>query len=89
MAVSVHAVLGLALIVIALSTAVRAGVIRHGGIIALAVAGLVALTSAAIDGTRFAGTGKNGASVAMALAVVVGLLCYLSIMYIAGRPARR
>ncbi len=88
MAVSVHAVLGLALIVIALATAVRAGVIRHGGIIALAVAGLVALTSAAINGTRFVGTGQNGASMTMALAWAVALLCYLSIMYIARRPAR-
>ncbi len=51
-AVPIHAVLGLALIVIALATAVRAGVIRHGGIIALAVVGLAALTSAATDGTR-------------------------------------
>jgi hypothetical protein len=88
-AVSIHAVLGLALIVIALATAVRAAVIRHGGIITLAVAGLAALASAAINGTRFVGTGQNGASMAMAMAWAAALLCYLSIMYIAGRPARR
>ena len=88
-AVSVHVVLGLALIVIALATAVRAALIRHGGIIALAVVGLAALTSAAINGTRFVGTGQNGASMAWALAWAVALLCYLSIIYIAGRPARR
>jgi hypothetical protein len=88
-ALSIHAVLGLALIVIALATAVRAAVVRHGSIIALAVAGLVALTSSAINGTRFVGTGQNGASMAMALAWAVALLCYLSIMFIADRPAPR
>ncbi len=59
-AVSIHAVLGLALIVVALSTAVRAALIRHGGVIALAVAGLAALTSAAINGIRFVGTARTG-----------------------------
>jgi len=88
-AISIHAVLGLALIVIALATAIRAAIIRHGGIIALAVLGLAALTSAAINGTRFVGTGQNGASMAMALAWAVAMLCYLSISFIAGRPARR
>jgi hypothetical protein len=88
-AVSIHAVLGLALIVVALATAVRAALIRHGGVIALAVAGLAALTSAAINGIRFVGTGQNGASMAMALGWAVALLCYVSIMYVAGRPARR
>jgi hypothetical protein len=71
-AVFIHAVLGLALIVVALATAVRA-----------------ALSSAAINGIRFVGTGQNGASMAMALGWAVALLCYLSIMYIASRPARR
>ena len=53
------------------------------------MAGLAALTSAAINGIRFVGTGQNGASMAMALGWAVALLCYVSIMYVAGRPARR
>ena len=85
-AVSIHAVLGLTLIAIALLLIVRAAVSRHGGVIALAVLGMAALTSAAINGTRFVGTGQNGASMAMAMAWAVALLCYLSMLFIAGRP---
>ena len=90
-AVSIHAVLSLALIVIALALIIRAATIRRGSIIALAVLGMAALTSAAINGTRFVGTGQNGASMAMALAWAVAMLCYLSILFIAGRdrPVRR
>jgi hypothetical protein len=57
-----------------------------GGVIALAVLGMAALTSAAINGTRFVGTGQNGASMAMAMAWAVALLCYLSMLFIAERP---
>jgi hypothetical protein len=90
-AVSVHAVLGLALVVIALATAIRAAAIRHGGIIALAALGLLALGSAAFSGISFARTGQNGASFSMALGWAVALLCYLAILFIAGRgrPAQR
>ena len=84
-AVSIHAVLGLSLIVIALALIIRAVTTRHGGIIALAVLGMAALTSAAINGTRFVGTGQNGASMAMALAWAVAMLCYLSLLFVTGR----
>jgi len=86
-AVSIHAVLGLSLIVIALALIIRAVTTRHGGIIALAVLGMAALTSAAINGTRFVGTGQNGASMAMAMALAwtVAMLCYLSLLLVTGR----
>ena len=51
------------------------------------MAGLAALTSAAINGIWFVGTGQNGASLAMAWAVA--LLYYLSITYIAARHGGR
>jgi hypothetical protein len=76
---------GLGLILTGLAIVVRAAVARHGGIIALAAAGLAAMTSAAFNGTRFAGSGQNGDSMAMALTWAVALLCYLSILFIAGR----
>ena len=65
-AVSIHAVLGLALIVTALGLAIRVAATRRGGLIALAILGMAGLTSAAINGTRFAGSGQNGDSMAMA-----------------------
>jgi hypothetical protein len=58
---------------------------RHAGIIALAVAGLAAMTSAAFNRTRFASSGQNGDSMAMALTWAVALLCYLSFLFVAGR----
>jgi hypothetical protein len=83
-AVSIHAALGLALIVIALAVMVRTVIARRGGLIALAVTGLLAMGSAAYNGARFVGTGQNDASFSMALAWAVGLLAYLSILFITG-----
>jgi hypothetical protein len=84
-AVSIHAVLGLALTVVALAIAIHAATTRRGGIITLAVLGLIALGSAVFNGTRFASTGQNSASISMAMAWAAAMLCYLSILYIAGR----
>ena len=84
-AVSIHAVLGLALIVTALGLAIRVAATRRGGLIALAILGMAGLTSAAINGTRFAGSGQNGDSMAMALAWAVAMLCYLSLLFVTGR----
>jgi hypothetical protein len=87
--VSIHAVLGLALTVVALAVAIHAAIIRHGGITALAVIGLIALGSAVFNGTRFASTGQNSASISMAMAWAVAMLCYLSILFVAGREHLR
>jgi hypothetical protein len=88
-AVSIHIVLGLALIVTAPAIAVQAIMARRGGIIALAVLGVAGLTSAAINGSRFVGSGQNADSMGMALGWAVAMLCYLSILFITGREARR
>jgi hypothetical protein len=88
-AVSIHAVLGLALTVLALAVAIHAAIIRHSGIIALAVIGLIALGSAVFNGIRFASTGQNSTSIIMAMAWAAAMLCYLSILFIAGRDHPR
>jgi membrane-associated PAP2 superfamily phosphatase len=84
-AVAIHAVLGVAIIAISLAITVRAAATRHRGLVALGVAGFLALVSAAFNGARFVGTGQNGASFTMALAWAVAVLCYLSILFITGR----
>jgi len=91
LALAVHAVLGLTLIAIALAIAIRAVAAHHGGIVALGVVGLLALGGAAFNGARFVGTGHNSASFSMAIAWAVALLCYLSILFTAGRhtPGRQ
>jgi hypothetical protein len=85
LAVAIHAGLGLALIVMALAMIIRAVITRQGGIIALALAGLLALGSAAYNGARFVGTGQNDASFTMALDWAIALLAYLLILFIASR----
>ena len=91
LAVAIHAGLGLALIVIAMALTISAAAARHGGIVALAVVGLLAMGSAAYNGARFVGAGQNDASFSMALAWAVALLAYLCMLFVAspGRPIRQ
>jgi hypothetical protein len=84
-ALAIHACLGLALIVTALAIAVGAAISRRAGFLALALVGLAALAGAAYNGTRFVGTGENGASFGMAMAWAGAMLCYLSMLLLVGR----
>lgn len=76
---SIHASLGLALILIGLGLAIRAGRTRRWGLFALAIFGLVALVGVADSGARFVGTGQNGASMGMAMSWALATLAYLLI----------
>ena len=89
LSVSIHATLGLALVIIGLAIAIRAAATRHRGLLALGVVGLLALGSAAFNGASFVSTGQNSASFTMALDWAVALLCYLSILFICGRDRSR
>ena len=68
--------LGLLLILAALGFVVQAILARRPVPIAAAVLGLLAVIGAAASGSAFTGSGKDGASMAMALLAAVGLLCY-------------
>ncbi len=85
-AVALHAGLGLALMVAALSVAVLGTATRRWGLTALAFAGLLSMASAAYNGARFVSTGQNNASFSMAMAWAAGMLAYMSILFLAGRP---
>jgi hypothetical protein len=91
-----HTVLGLLLILAAVSMVVRAVIARHRPSIALSVIGLLAILAAAGAGASFTSDGTNGASLGMALATGVALLCYIIGLFVAtvsaagrrsGRPA--
>ena len=79
---AVHAVLGVLLVVNALVIMVRA--LRAGTplVTALAVIGAVSLVGAAVTGSQFVTNGRNGASMGMAMAWGVGLLCYLVMLFV-------
>jgi hypothetical protein len=82
----VHTVLGLLLVLAAVSMVVRAVIARHRPSIALSVVGLLAILAAAGSGASFVNDGTNGASLGMALATAVAMLCYVIGLFMVGRP---
>jgi hypothetical protein len=81
----IHVVLGLALIGCALLLVVRAAAAGRRVVLVAAVAGLAALTGAAFSGASFVASGRNSASVAMAVLAGVAIICYAVSFYAAGR----
>jgi heme A synthase len=72
-----HVVLGILLLIAAGMLVFRVVQARAGGaLLALSVVGLVAVVGAAGAGSSFAQDGANGASLGMAIATAVAMLCY-------------
>jgi hypothetical protein len=84
-----HVVVGLLLIVAAIGLLVRAIIARHGPVITAAAVGLLAIATAATQGFSFVSDGTNAASLAMALATGVAMLCYAIALYLVRTPAQR
>ena len=85
---TLHALLGTLLLGAGVSVLVRAARIRRGPLTALAGVALVAILLAWVSGTRFVGHGNNGASLGMAVATAVALLCYVTILLLVSSPPR-
>jgi hypothetical protein len=83
-----HAVLGLLLLGGAAIVAIQAIVVRHGALIVVATAGIVALIGAFAAGEEFVKDGSDGASLTMALLASVALVCYVVVQAIASAVAR-
>jgi hypothetical protein len=83
---ALHTVFGLLLVLAAISMVVRAIIARHRPSIVLSAIGLLAILAAAGAGASFVNDGTNGASLGMALATVVALLCYIVGLFAATRP---
>ena len=86
---TLHIVLGLLLILAALGFLVQAILARRPAMIGAAVLGLLAMIGAAASGSAFTGSGKDGASMAMATLAAVGLLCYGTVLFLLPQPATR
>ncbi len=78
-AVTVHAIVGLFLLIAGITVLVRAVLARRRALILAAAAGLLAIIGAAVAGSVFTGNGQAGASMAMAAATGAAQLCYLAI----------
>jgi hypothetical protein len=83
---AIHAVLGLLLIIAAIGQLVLAIRARHGAIIGASVLGLIAIVAAASSGGSFLSDHTDGASLGMALATAVAMLCYAVCLRIEGEP---
>jgi len=86
---TLHALLGLALIGVALVLLVRAVRIDDRVIAVLAAAGLTAIGGAFASGEVFVRNGQSGASLAMALLTGVALLCYIGALTHVSTALRR
>jgi hypothetical protein len=82
---ALHAVLGLLLILTALSMVVRSAIARHRASIVTSAVGLVAILAAAGYGASFVRNGTNAASLGMALATGVALLSYIIGLFVTRR----
>ncbi len=84
-ALATHAALGVLLVLAAIALAARAVQARHTPTIVLSAVGLLAIIAAAVNGARFVSDGgANNASVAMALATAVAMLCYAACLFVLG-----
>ena len=89
LALTVHALLGLALIAAAILLVVRAVSVGDGLLAVLAAAGLTAIGGAFAAGEIFVRNGQSSASLAMALLTGVALLCYVGTLALATAAQRQ
>ena len=89
-ALTIHAALGLLLILGAVNLVVRALILHLRLEAWLSAAALLAIVGAAASGAAFVGSGNDGDSLAMALLTGVALLCYAVNLFALGpgRPDR-
>jgi hypothetical protein len=74
-----HAIVALLLLGAAIGAVVRA--VRAKKAVMFTSAGLAAVLAAGIAGSSFVSNGSNGASLGMALAAAVAMLCYLAAVF--------
>jgi len=79
---AIHAVLGTILLITGISAVVRASLVRQSVLIAMTGVSLLGIVVAWLSGARFVGTTANGASLTMAVATGVSILCYVVVLFI-------
>jgi hypothetical protein len=87
-ALSVHAVLGILLILSAIGLLVQAVIARHWAVLVASVIALAAIIGAFFQGASFVGQGHAAASMGMAILAGVALLCYGIALYLLPSPRR-
>jgi hypothetical protein len=85
--VTLHALLGTLLVITGIAAVIRASRLGRRALIALSSTALLATLVACLSGSAFVGHHKVAASLAMALAAAIAILCYALVIFIlsAGR----
>jgi heme A synthase len=83
---AIHVVLGILIILAAAMLVFRAVQAKVSPVTATSVIGLLAILGAFGAGSAFTNSGDNGASLGMALATAVAMLCYAANLVILGKP---
>lgn len=73
---AIHVILGILLVIAAAMLVFRAVQAKAGAALATSIAGLVAILGAGFAGGSFANDGAAGASLGMAIATGIAMLCY-------------
>lgn len=79
--VTLHTLLGTLLLITAIAAVVRASRVGRRSLIALSGGALLATILAWLSGSSFVGHQRNGASLSMALAAAVAILCYALLIF--------
>jgi hypothetical protein len=82
---AIHVVLGILILITAAVLVFRAVQAKSGVVLATSVVALVAILGAFGAGSAFANNGDNGASLGMAIATAVAMLCYAANLVILGK----
>ena len=85
---SLHALLGTLLLITASAALLRSLRLAATPPIALTAVALLAIIVAWLAGSEFVGHTKNGASLTMALATAVAILCYALVVFLVGSSPR-
>jgi heme A synthase len=83
---AIHVILGILIFIAAAVLVFRAAQAKARPVLITSIVGLIAVLGAAASGSSFIGAGDNGASLGMALATAVAMLCYAGNLVILGKP---
>ena len=81
---SIHALVGIGLILSALSALLRSVLVGRPALIAATFVGLVGILDAALSGARFVGHGDSASSMSMAVGAGVAIGAYAVVLFISG-----
>lgn len=83
---AIHVIVGILIVLAAIMLVVRAVQAKIRPVLATSVVGLLAVLGAFGAGSAFTQQGANGASLGMAIATAVAMLCYAAGLVILGKP---